>query len=213
LLRPGMSFFDVGANMGQYTLLAAGLNCKVHSFEPAPAMFQFLSENVEPVKERVQINQFALSDSEEPVTLHMAKPHNVGATSFRDQYCASGEAFQVPCTTIDNYMSKNGISKVDVVKIDVEGAEVAVLKGAEKLLSGPHRPTIVLEYEESAQQRFGSSCAEITSILTAHGYKLERITQHGLIPYAPSEDFSFNVLARPTDAAISSSPNQNMRML
>jgi FkbM family methyltransferase len=200
LLRPGMTFFDVGANMGQYTLLASGLNCKVHSFEPAPAMFQFLSENVEPVKERVQINQFALSDSEEPVTLHMAKPHNVGATSFRDQYCASGETFEVACTTIDRYVNEKGIDRVDVMKIDVEGAEKAVLRGAEKLLSSGQRPAIVIEYEESAQNRFGSSCAQITSFLTAHGYRLGRITEQGVIPYTPKEpeDRSFNVLARPT---------------
>lgn len=205
LLSPGMTFFDVGANMGQYTLLAAGLKCNVHSFEPAPAMIEFLSHNVEPVKEQVRINQFALTDSEEPLILHMAKPHNVGATSFRDQYCASGETLQVACTTIDNYMSKNGITRVDVMKIDVEGAESAVLKGAKKLLSSPHAPAIVLEYEESAQERFGSSCAEITSLLTAHGYTLERITPSGIIPYVPKQpdDFSFNVLARPPAAAAS----------
>jgi FkbM family methyltransferase len=200
LLKPGMTFFDVGANMGQYTLLASGQDCNVHSFEPAPVMFEFLTGNVAPVKERVRLNQCALADSEEPVMLHMAKPHNVGATSFSDQFCASGETFPVPCTTIDQYMQRNNIAKIDVMKIDVEGAEIAVLKGAEKLLSSPDRPTIVLEYEESAQQRFGSSCAEITSLLTNHGYKLERITEHGVIPYTPKqpEDFSFNVLARPS---------------
>ena len=131
--------------------------------------------------------------------MYMAKPHNVGATSFRDQYCASDQTFQVACTTLDNYLEQNGVGKVDVMKIDVEGAEGMVLKGAEKLLSGPDRPAIVLEFEESAQQRFGSSCAQLTSMLTAHGYKLDRITEQGLIPYVPKdpEDFSFNVLARP----------------
>lgn len=204
LLQPGMTFFDVGANMGQYTLLAAGQNCKVHSFEPAPAMYEFLNENVQPVKDRVRINKIALSNTEEPVTLFMAKPHNVGATSFTDQYCASGETFEVPCTTIDNYVEKNGIARVDVMKMDVEGAESAVLKGATKLLSGPHPPAIVLEYEESAQQRFGSSNAEMTSLLTKHGYTLERITDQGVIPYVPKdpEDFSFNVLARPPAASL-----------
>jgi FkbM family methyltransferase len=203
LLQPGMTFFDIGANMGQYTLLAAGKNCKVHSFEPAPAMFEFLNENVQPVKERVRINKIALSNTEEPVTLFMAKPHNVGATSFTDQYGASGETFEVPCTTIDNYMEKNGIARIDVMKMDVEGAESAVLKGAAKLLSGPNPPVIVLEYEESAQRRFGSSCAEMTSLLTAHGYRLERITDREVIPYVPKdpEDFSFNVLARPPAAS------------
>jgi FkbM family methyltransferase len=194
-----MTFLDVGANMGQYTLLAAGLQCKVHSFEPAPAMFELLSKNTEPVKEKVHLNQLALGDSDEPVTLYMAKPHNVGATSFRDQYCASGQTFQVARTSLDNYLNQNGIAKVDVMKIDVEGAEGMVLKGAERLLSSPDRPAIVLEYEESAQQRFGSSCAQLTSWLTAHGYRLDRITEQGLIPYSPKEpeDFSFNVLARP----------------
>ncbi len=203
LLQPGMTFFDVGANMGQYTLLAAGKSCNVHSFEPAPAMFEFLNENVQPVKERVRINKIALSNTEEPVTLFMAKPHNVGATSFTDQNCASGETFEVPCTTVDNYVEKNEITSVDVMKMDVEGAESAVLKGAAKLLSGPNPPAIVLEYEESAQQRFGSSNAEMTSLLTANGYRLERITDQGVIPYVPKdpEDFSFNVLARPPASA------------
>jgi FkbM family methyltransferase len=188
--------------MGQYTLLAAGLGCKVHSFEPAPAMFRFLSDNTKAVGKWAQINQCALSDSEEPVTLYMAKPNNVGATSFRDQYWASGQTFQVACTTLDHYLDQNGIAKVDVMKIDVEGAEMAVLRGAEKLLSGPDRPALVLEYEESAQQRFGSSCAELTSFLTAHGYELERITDQAVVPYTrkEQEDYSFNILASPSAA-------------
>ncbi len=204
LLRPGMTFFDVGANMGQYTLLAAGLGCKTHSFEPAPAMMEFLAANVKPVEDRVQLNACGLGDSEDLVTLHMAKPHNVGSTSFRsDPTFASGQTFQVSCTTLDKYVEKNSIARVDVIKIDVEGAELSVLKGAEKVLSGPNRPAIVLEYEESAQQRFGSSCAELTSFLKAHGYELERITKQGSIPYVPQdpEDRSFNILARPAAVA------------
>ncbi len=206
LLQPGMTFFDVGANVGQYTLLASGLNCTVHSFEPAPVIFQLLADNVKPLAQSVQVNQSALSDVEEPVTLYMAQPGDLGSTSLTKQYCASGQTVEVPCTTIDNYMSKHAISRVDVLKIDVEGAESAVLRGAEKLLSGPHRPSIVIEYEETAQQRFGSSCAELTRFLTAHGYKLERITEHGTIPYTPTDpdDYSFNILARPTNTVSNS---------
>jgi FkbM family methyltransferase len=204
LLRPGMTFFDVGANMGQYTLMAAGLDCKVHSFEPAPVMFGFLSGNVKQVADRVKINQLGLSDNDEPVTLHMAKPHNVGSTSMRsDPTCASGESFQVACETMDHYIERNGIAQVDVIKIDVEGAELNVLKGAEKLLSSPQRPAIVLEFEEEAQRRFGSSCAQLTSFLKAHGYELQRVTPQGVIPYVPKvpDDYSFNILANPVAVA------------
>lgn len=204
LLKPGMTFFDVGANVGQYTLLASGLDCNVHSFEPAPVIFQFLSENVRPVGKLAKINQCAVSDSEEPVTLYMAQPGDLGSTSMTKQFCASGQTVEVPCTTIDAYMSRFGIPKVDVLKIDVEGAESAVLRGAEKLLSGSHRPAIVIEYEETAQRRFGSSCAELTRFLIERGYKLERITDQGTVPYIPKDqdEYSFNILARP--AGISS---------
>ncbi|MGC2181711.1 MAG: FkbM family methyltransferase [Terriglobales bacterium] len=213
LLRPGMTFFDVGANVGQYTLLAIGLDCEVHSFEPAPAIFQFLSDNVKEMTKPAHINQCALSDSEDTATLYIATPDNLGATSLSKQYCHSGETFQIACTTIDNYMQKNGIAKVDAIKIDVEGAESAVLRGAEKLLSGPHRPWIVIEYEEAAQSRFGSSCAELTKFLTAHGYRLERVTDEGVIPYTPKEpdDYTFNILARPAVAITTAAAAQRFQ--
>jgi len=204
ILKTGTTFIDVGANVGQYTLLAAGAlggeDPRIHSFEPAPTIFPYLADNVAANDlKQVRINQCALGDSDTPLTLYLAQPHNLGATSLRQQYCYSGQSFQVPCTTLDAYVAKNRIAQVDAMKIDVEGAEMSVLRGADLLLSGSHRPVIVIEYEETAQKRFGSSCAEMTAFLSAHGYGLERITDHGVVPYSPKEpeDYTFNVIARP----------------
>lgn len=207
MLKPGMTFFDVGANVGQYTLLGSGLVGNagaVHSFEPAPPIFQWLCDNVGVNSlKNVQLNQCALGASSEPLTLHLAKPENFGATSVCKQYHSSGQTFDVSCTRIDDYMVAKGISRVDVMKIDVEGAEMAVLEGGEKLFGSPHPPTLIIEYEESSQKRFGRSCEDITKFLRAFGYSLERITDTGTIPYQVKqpEDFSFNVLARPREAA------------
>jgi FkbM family methyltransferase len=207
LLKPGMVFMDIGANMGQYSLLASrivGDAGAVHSFEPSPTMYPWLMQNVRLNKaDNVQTNRLGLSDCEKIVTLYLSNPKNQGATSMRPQYNFSGKTAEVKCLTLDAYLAHRGIGKVDVMKIDVEGAELEVFRGAEKLLTGNHPPSMVIEFEEGCQVRFGSSCAKLAAHLTARGYELMTIRPSGLERYEleHSRAYTLNVLAVPQTRA------------
>lgn len=200
LLRPGMVFLDVGASIGQYTLLASGIvgvTGKVHAFEPDPVSFQWLCGNVKRNDlGNVTTVQLALGEQAGSLELYIGSPENIGTTSLRPQYNHSGRSARVDVLPLDSYLERAGLERVDVIKIDVEGAESLVFRGADKLLA--KRPTMVIEFEEGNQKRFGSSCAELARILLEKGYQLESIVEGKRVPYDAghaSKYYTFNVVA------------------
>jgi hypothetical protein len=176
LLKSGMTFIDVGANIGQYTLLASeliGPRGSVHSFEPEPRAFRLLQDNV-------SRNQLA------NVTLSQCA---VAAASAPSQ--------PVPRLSLDDYVRDRRIGRVDLIKIDIDGGELDVLEGARQLLSCAH-PQLIVEFAEGNQAPLGRSCAELAHFLKGLGYDLFCIDpREGLFPYAPwgPEHAYYNVLA------------------
>jgi FkbM family methyltransferase len=202
LLEPGLGFIDVGAHVGQYTLLASHRvtsSGEVHSFEPTPATFALLSNNVRLNDLRnVRVNAIALSDAERSVSLYLSDAAHEGFNSLRPPYqCDSGRTCQVVCTTLDAYVNKN-VSRVDLIKMDVEGAECEVLQGATSLLGSPLRPLILLEFNPGALRAFGKTCGDLAATLAAH-YDLFVVEDGVLERYrdVPREHSVFNVLAIP----------------
>jgi FkbM family methyltransferase len=205
VLKPGMTFVDVGTHVGQYTLVASdivGRTGSVHSFEPQADTFELLQHHVGTNKlTNVHLNRCALSETCSEAELYLACPDNVGQSSFRRPHNYSGKAVTVPCLTLDDYADERGL-KINVIKIDVEGAELSVLRGAGKILSGSAKPSLIVEFWEEFQREYGSSCTEMAAFLNEHGYKLFWITDAGLLPYAQGTEkqpdaAAFNVLATP----------------
>jgi FkbM family methyltransferase len=203
-LKPGMVVFDVGAHVGQYSLVASrivGQGGAVHSFEPDPETFAWLRGNCRSNKlGHVTLNQIALSDAAEIKTFYFATSGDIGSNSLAEPKNFSGRKAQVPCIQFDTYLQKRGITRVHLVKMDVEGAELGVLRGGESLFSGRNRPIMILEFEEARQLAFGSSCRALGAWLVEHGYELFRIGAT-LEPYTPSDGDppSLNVLALPAE--------------
>jgi len=179
-LRPGMSFFDFGANFGQYTVLAAqrvGAAGSVHSFEPSSRMFQELSFNValNKLEGRCTLNQVALSD-----TLGSAKlsRYETGAEVFgslgtHHRRESSPIGFEeVATTTLDAYVAEHGIRRVDLIKMDIEGAELLALRGGEGLLRRPDAPAIVLEMADVNTVGFGYHAVDTWDFLESMGYQM-----------------------------------------
>jgi FkbM family methyltransferase len=203
LLAPGMVFLDVGAHVGQYTLVASrqvGGNGQVHSFEPDPNTFRWLAGNVRLNHlQNVHVNQMALSDQAGRKRFYFAMPHDIGSNSLSRPVNDSGHFCEVTCTTVDEYVEANQLDKVHLIKVDIEGAEFAMFTGAKRLLSRQNKPIIVVEFEEERQRAFGNSCAKLAELLTADGYSLFRLDTVPLQAYAPraNDAPSFNVLAVP----------------
>ncbi len=205
LLKPGMTFIDVGAHVGQYSLLASGLVGRegtVHSFEPEPETFALLQHNIRiNGLQNVHLIRCALAKSSKDVELYVARPDNIGQTSLRQPNNFSGVRVKVQCRTLDDYAEEHGIDRIHLIKIDVEGAELDVLLGARGILSRNPKPHIIIEFWEEFLQAYGSSCAQVAEFLQNSGYNLFWIGEKGLTPYLPLKNAElFNVLGVPRAA-------------
>ena len=142
-------FFDVGANEGQYAqLLLKHLptEASVYSFEPSRSTFDLLSKNIRDVR-ITKINK-GLSDRPEKTKLFRDEKNTTKASVFESNATVSGdiEDEMVEITTLDSFCSENEIDFIDFLKIDVEGLDLAVLKGAKKMLKQGNIKYIQFEF-------------------------------------------------------------------
>jgi FkbM family methyltransferase len=197
-VRPGMVVFDVGANIGHFTLLAAkrvGPGGQVHAFEPASAEFAKLRRNILLNGfENVVANPLAICDHNGDVALQTCDGglglYNTMGRPFRSSEFTSSI---VPCTTLDDYAQSRGITRVDLIKIDIEGAEPAALAGASALLSTPDAPMLVCEFSDPAAAGMGHSTRELRHLLEGLGYGFFRydIAAGGLAEEPPREWYDY----------------------
>lgn len=164
---------DVGANIGYYTVLASALASEghVHAFEPIPLAGAILRLNVVlNARANVTVNEFALADE------RSRREFVIASDSAYSGFKATGRrptdrSLQIDTRTIDDYVEERQIARVDFVKIDVEGAEGLVLRGARALLSGRRGPRLLLvELFDQNHAVFGDSIVSIVSLLGRHGY-------------------------------------------
>ncbi len=150
LIHPGDICLDIGANMGWYTTLfqkLAGDSGRVHSFEPVPPTFELLKRNVrlnEPPN-NVRVNNMALGDEEREVELHVFADLPDGHASIATFGRTNFEAYMSEMSTLDRYLSDNHVGEVNLVKIDIEGSELMMLRGASRLFEQESLPIFEIE--------------------------------------------------------------------
>jgi FkbM family methyltransferase len=153
ILCPGDVYFDIGANIGLMTLYASkkvGKSGQVHAFEPQPDTFEILKNNckINNVK-NVFVNEYALGCDEGHAYIYANMDINRGASSLVRQDGFSGK--KVFVSTLDKYLSKIDHKKIKLIKIDIEGYEMEMLKGARQLLSSDRAPVICVEYSNDVE--------------------------------------------------------------
>ncbi|MFZ3216185.1 MAG: FkbM family methyltransferase [Candidatus Acidiferrales bacterium] len=169
-LRPGMVFYDLGANVGLFTLLAArlvGETGKVFSFEPDPENVARLRRNIERNGFRnvtvVESGIWSSSGTLRFVASVAGSPdHGFG------KFVENGperEGALASCVALDDFART--APPPDAIKCDIEGAEIAALRGAAALLQSPRRPWIICEMHSPANDRAARE------ILAGYGYQLE----------------------------------------
>jgi FkbM family methyltransferase len=185
-LKPGARFFDVGANAGFFSLIAAhtvGPTGSCVSFDPDPA-------NQESISAQQQENGFihwkseccAISDRAGKLKFSSLKPGDPTARSQPPE--ASGTGFEANAITLDQACEKYGVP--DVIKMDIEGAEYLALQGASGLLSKA-RPVFLIELH-------GTEVAfQVRELLKGHGYRFFTI-QEAEIP--PTTELPYHILAK-----------------
>ncbi len=179
LLSSGMTVIDMGANEGLYTLFAAkriGDSGIVLAFEPSLREFQRLQDNLalNPEITNIQTFQVALSNTSGTQVLKVAADDHSGQNTLGDfAYegiaCLSSETVTV--RRLDEVLEELAVQSVDVIKIDVEGAEQLVFEGARKTLERD-RPLILFELVDRALQKQSSSTNELLSYLRELGYEI-----------------------------------------
>jgi len=173
-LKPGMVFADVGANLGEYTLLAAhvlGTSGRVHAFEPNPNVFEILRKNIELNHcGNVTACPEAVWERETVVGFELTPNPGLSAVQPEKQGKESARTITVRTVTLDNYFAD--ATKPNLIKVDVEGAELQVLNGATSLLALPplHAPVVIFEYGPCNTQRFRYAADSTIRFLRAHGY-------------------------------------------
>jgi len=185
-LRQGDVMIDVGANIGYFTLVGAktvGAAGRVVAFEPVPQVREQLAENVRlNGASNVEIRSDALSDVSGAVTFYLGPNSNTGLGSLRA--LTDGQTIEVNRVRFDDWWQP--IAKVALVKIDVEGAELAVLRGMERCLARD-RPDIVVEVTDAFLRALGDSAAGLFDFITSHGYRFFAIEEHGLREFTSTE--------------------------
>jgi FkbM family methyltransferase len=180
LMRPGMTFIDAGANIGQYTLLAAtavGATGTVHAFEPIPKNFERLQQAVAANGlTNVRANRAALWNETAQLRFDLPGDAKDNAGTYGVVLGADrGAAIEAPALRLDDYLASAGVSRVDMIKMDVEGAEPFALEGARATLERD-RPMILMEVNRASfLGESGESCARMGDLLRAIGYRIWRV--------------------------------------
>ena len=176
-LKPGMTFVDVGANWGYFTLLAAGLvggSGQVLAIEPDPRLVEALSENVTRGA-LAQVTVLALAAGEEVGTLTLAgydeKEENFGLSRIIPNGNGSRQTFEVRADSLDNILAARNVSEIDLLKMDIEGAEGLAIAGLKHSLAEHKVKRLLLELHPAQLMELGSHHQQITNQLEAAGYK------------------------------------------
>lgn len=166
-------FWDIGAAQGLYAILAAQAGAKVYAFEPDPVSLNSIKKNSELnalAQSNLTILPFGLGN-ENVQTEFFIDRKGVQAGSLQKTNKELRERIPIEIFRADSLVEGAGVEPPSIVKIDVEGAEVLVLKGMEKLLHSAHKPAhLFIELHEQFLPQFGSSLQEASLLLSSFNY-------------------------------------------
>ncbi len=176
ILGPGMSFVDVGANWGYYTLCAAylvGRGGRVVGLEPDPRLYAVLSRNIaRNGLQQASAVQVAAAATEGTVQLagYDESGGNFGVSRLvRDG--AGRDLFEVRSVSLDQLLANRKLDAVDLVKLDIEGAEALALEGLRNSLAERRVRRLLIELHPQQLVEFGSSAEALAALLRSYGYR------------------------------------------
>mgnify|MGYP006425957123 CR=1 FL=1 len=185
------TFLDIGANHGYYSLKIASAfpNGRVYSFEPFSYNLEILNKNITLNSlENITVVNNVVSNIENKVKVYFSGKENSGETTAvrieADQKISSYE--EVESIVLDSWLMKENLKKIDLVKIDVEGFELNVLKGMKKILLRD-KPFVFVEHNSKTLSKNSSSIEEIVNYMKAHNYLAYDISKGYLEPYVSGD--------------------------
>ena len=192
--RPGVTFFDVGSNFGYHSMLAMRYGAQAFAFEPDSTIADnlLLHTKLNGFRDRIRLERLAVFSHSGEILLHPVDdrtPHG-NAHVYAPESTVAG-AVRARCITLDDFAASNPAP--GIVKIDVEGAESEVLKGAERIFQS-HRPLLICEVHDAENEEF---------ILAWLGEKY-----YGMRWLEPTQDFPRQLFAWPFERKELAAPIQ-----
>lgn len=193
------TIFDVGANKGNYTQIFKELNCQIHSFEPHPKTAAVLKKRFELVP-NVKVHDFGLSDQNtEAVIYDYAQNDGSSHASvfqevIEELHHAGATATQIQLKTLDSVVESENLNHISLLKIDTEGNELNVLRGAQKTLKAFKVDIIHFEFNEmnTVSRVFLKDFIQLLS-----GYNFYRLLPNGFLPihYNDTNQWQYEIFA------------------
>jgi FkbM family methyltransferase len=177
IVKTGFSVLDIGANIGYYSLVCAelvGPEGKVYAFEPTPRTFEILKCNIHNngFDAIVAPYQYGVSNVNQKAQLYI-NDYNKGDNRLYKS--ADMKSIDIDLVTIDSFLKPSG--KIDVIKMDIQGAEALAVKGMSQLLQ-KDKPIIVMEFWPHRIKRLGIEPKEMLQDLVTIGYSFQDIEEH-----------------------------------
>ena len=209
IVRPGMVVIDAGANIGEIALVTAklvGPTGLVLAFEPMNEIATKLERNISHNKlKQITVAKLGLSDAAGNAPIY----RSCGQGDVHDEHHGLGSLYgshgrdeliqNIELTTLDAFLQENPVPRLDLIKIDIEGAELACLKGAKQTLTR-YRPLLIVEIQEQTSTLAGYRQIDILEYLQQLGYTFQTIGRQGVLSMLSPDNLSAyqNVLCTPT---------------
>lgn len=185
-LKPGHVFVDIGAHIGYYSAMAAllvGPNGKVIAFEPCPVNYALLARNIEPYGAIVRTYPLAVSDAAGYATLYLS---NENSGDHRLAYTPERDNIFIRTIALDDFEPLRG-ERVDFLKVDVQGHEYEVLKGALRILNESEDIRGLVEFSPDLLRLAGAEPRDVLSLLEDLRFKIYMRQGEAIVP-APVAD-------------------------
>lgn len=180
--------FDIGANAGYYAIHFARLFNEIkeiHAFEPIPETYETLVHNVaiNGLSEKIRTNNLALGNRSGEATFYLPDFSGSCAASLQNLHPEEcNQKITTKITTLDQYCESKNLTQIDLIKIDVEGAEYFLLEGALETLK-KFKPTLFVEILRKWSRQFGIEPNQTIQQLTTLGYHCWTVEEGQLVPF------------------------------
>ena len=176
--KPGMTIIDIGANLGYYTAIAsrlAGDNGLVIAFEPEPNFFKLLSRNIgRNNMKNTACFELAIAEKNGLTNLYLSNENKGHNSIIKSEELKT--SVQVKTTTLDDFLLSQKITKVNIIKMDVEGAEILALEGMRNTLA-KHLPLLFLEFSPHSIIKLNRKPLDLLLTLRNFGYSIFEINK------------------------------------
>jgi len=209
-IKPGDTILDIGANIGFYSKILAGLTGpagKVYCFEPDSVNFSHLLRNTKTIDSKthgtiIPINK-AVAETTKTLKLYTSKLLNVDHRTYKvDNF---ENEISIPATSIDDFVSSSGNVKVDFIKMDIQGFELSALKGMVNTLRANPEICILMEFWPYGLTKAGTPFEDFFLFFKDNALKLFKLDGISAIPFDKAqlpatelhtEGYYFNLLVK-----------------